>query len=169
MSPSAFLSHGWMVSVRVVYKGDEHTEWLPIMTSFEPAQGDKEGFQAMLEPTVADWNRAVMRCLAKAIAVASGYGLSIYADEVVSALHVLPLQSKKVKQEGARKELVDAVTALLEKSGRPVDNVMRWLGHPEDTKVSDLDLENLERVHKALGGVQKPAQDANSAGQAQAA
>lgn len=167
--PVCKVPGGWMVAVRVVYKGEEHTEWLPIMTSFEPAQGETEGFQAMLEPTVADWNRAVMRCLAKAIAVASGYGLSTYADEVVSALHVQPLQPRRVMKESQRKELVDAVAALLEKSGRPVDNVMRWLGYPEDTKVAALDQENLERLHKALGGPTKPALAAEQPSQAQAA
>lgn len=66
------LAKGFLVAVTVNWKGILHTEMLPIMG---------KGNAAISQPTSADWNKSVMRCLAKAIAVVTGYGLSIYAKE----------------------------------------------------------------------------------------
>jgi hypothetical protein len=79
--PAFDLGNGWAVAVRVTYKGVSHTEWLPIM------DGDHE---PILNPDVFDWNTSVMRCMTKAIAYVSGYGLSVYAGE-------------KPRQEAAKK------------------------------------------------------------------
>jgi hypothetical protein len=80
---------GYMVAVSVTYRGREHVEWLPIMGIAEvqtPRGPRKMDHQTLLKPDVFDWNKAVMRCLAKAIAVASGYGISTYAGEDIEAL-----------------------------------------------------------------------------------
>lgn len=81
-----FLKTGrtFMVSVKVDYKGKTHIEWLPVM-GILPVQTKygvkKMDHQPLITPNVFDWNRSIMRCLAKAISVVSGYGLSIYAKE----------------------------------------------------------------------------------------
>jgi len=87
--PVSPVAGGWAVAVRVLYKGREHVEWLPIMGVAEIQT--KRGLRMMdhqppERPTVFDWNRSVMRALAKAIAVASGYGLSIYEGEDLAAI-----------------------------------------------------------------------------------
>ena len=70
--PVCRVGSSWFVRVDVTYKNTMHSEWLPIMTG---------GNKAATSPDVGDWNTAVMRCLTKAIAVVSGYGLTVYAGE----------------------------------------------------------------------------------------
>lgn len=75
---------GYMVGVKVTYRGQEHTEYLAIMGVLEvqTKKGPKKlDNQPLPNPTSHDWNRAVARCLTKAIALATGYGLSVYAKE----------------------------------------------------------------------------------------
>lgn len=91
--PYLNTGNGFMVAVTTVYRGREHTEWLPIMgvVEVQTAKGLKKvDHQALKNPTVFDWNRGVMRCLAKSIAINTGYGISIYAGEEVAQLHRLP-------------------------------------------------------------------------------
>lgn len=83
------LAKGFLVTVTVTWKGDTHTEMLPIMGA---------GNAAISQPTVADWNKTVMRCLAKAIAVDTGYGLSLYAKEDVSGYADPPDPSQMSEQ-----------------------------------------------------------------------
>lgn len=93
---------GFMVAVEVVYKGLRHTEWLPIMgvVEVQTAKGPKKmDHQPLTAPTVFEWHRAVMRCLAKAIAVATGYGLSTYAGEDIDDFNAVKVpQRVSVKQ-----------------------------------------------------------------------
>lgn len=75
---------GFLVSVIIRGQHGEHEEILPIlgiqevMTKFGKKKLDH---QTLPMPTVADWNRAVMRALTKGIAFATGYGISLYGDE----------------------------------------------------------------------------------------
>jgi hypothetical protein len=74
--PYLQIARGYLVGVRVTYKGVAHVEYLPIMNnSFKPIE----------KPNAGDWNKAIMRLLTKAIAVATGYGLSVYAGEHLTA------------------------------------------------------------------------------------
>lgn len=85
-TPYQKIGAGYAVAVTITYKSTRHTEWLSIMD---------EDNSSLSEPTVFDWNKAVMRCLTKAIAVVSGYGLNIYAkEELSSLLERRPLQRK---------------------------------------------------------------------------
>ena len=79
--PALQLARGYVVSVLVNWRGKEHQEILPIMDMSN---------RPIAEPTVADWNKAVMRCLTKAIAVVTGYGLSLYAKEDLTGLAEAP-------------------------------------------------------------------------------
>lgn len=84
--PALSVAGGWMVGVEITYKGVTHTELLPIMGTVE-VNGKKRNHVPLDNPTVFDWNTAVMRCLAKGIAVVSGYGLSVYAGEDVEDMN----------------------------------------------------------------------------------
>jgi hypothetical protein len=88
----AAAGKGYLVGVRVNYKGHSHLELLPIMDS---------SFNAMVKPTAADWNKTVMRALAKAVAVASGYGLSLYIKEVKPDTPAAKQERAKQQQEQA--------------------------------------------------------------------
>lgn len=75
---------GWMVGVRLRWRGRTHTQWLPIMgvEEAETKNGTKPmEHQAIDSPTVFGWHSSVVRCLAKAVAVATGYGIACYAGE----------------------------------------------------------------------------------------
>lgn len=99
---------GFMVAVEVAYKGLRHTEWLPIMgvVEVQTAKGPKKmDHQPLTAPTVFEWHRAVMRCLAKAIAVATGYGLSTYAGEDIDDFNAVKVpQRVSVKQAATEGE-----------------------------------------------------------------
>lgn len=81
---------GWMVGVRVHWNGRSQTVMLPVMgvetvqTRNGPKQMEHQGIDT---PTVFQWHSATMRCLAKAIALTSGYGISLYAGEFDPLAH----------------------------------------------------------------------------------
>lgn len=99
---------GWLVSVAIRYKGRVAKQWLPIMGVLplldkngqpQVVTGrdgkpilDRDGKpkvklldnQPILNPDVMDWHKAIMRCLAKCIALHTGYGLALYAHEDVT-------------------------------------------------------------------------------------
>ena len=62
---------GYMVYTKVTACGVTHEMWLPVMDSRN---------RAMLEPTMFDVNKTIMRCLTKNLAM-FGLGLYIYAGE----------------------------------------------------------------------------------------
>jgi hypothetical protein len=141
------VSGGYFVGVQICWRGHEHTELLPIMDD------DHNG---MKKPTVADWNRAVMRCHTKAIAVVTGYGLSLYAGEdleVPAADGSVEAQSvthaNRLAAQEAHAGLVKEVHALLVEKKRTVAQMVLWMGEPGKT-IEDLPVEQLERALKAL-------------------
>lgn len=158
-APYVRTPHGYLVAVRVHYKGAVHTEWLPVMGVVEvkTARGTKRlDHQPLEDPNVFDWNRAIMRCLAKAIAVVSGYGLSVYAGEDVEALQVQPLRRKQDAEseasdadDDARGELIRQVRQALEQAGKEEEAMLQWLGRKGDA-MEDLTMEELQRALKAL-------------------
>lgn len=84
MLPAMRMAKGWLVGVRIVWKDCEHTQWLPIMgvETVETNNGPKPmEHQPIDNPTVFQWHSAVMRCLAKGIAICTGYGIQSYAGE----------------------------------------------------------------------------------------
>lgn len=62
---------GYMCYTKVKADGIEHEMWLPVMDSRN---------KAMLQPTMFDINKTIMRCLTKNLAM-FGLGLYIYAGE----------------------------------------------------------------------------------------
>lgn len=165
LRPYFRMGNGWGVAVRVTYKGGTHTETLA-MTGFlevETKSGVKKlDHQPLVTPNCHDWNRSVMRCLTKAIAIESGYGLSVYAKvDDVERLHVEPLQRKS---EGAaphepeslpedpavKAALVEQVAKALESAGRQPASLLGWLGHKDATDLSVASVEQLQRGLKAL-------------------
>lgn len=182
------MGTGWGVDVQVVYKGVTHTEPLPIM-GFVEVETKHDGkkmldHQPLLNPNCHDWNRAVMRCLAKAIAMASGYGLNLYAKSEVDSLHVDPLQRKSAEEgasgaagdeqggqavEGASsvdpreyQAVLEQVRAALAAAGRPAAGVLAWLGYKDTDDLSVASMEELQRALRALS----PPKPATTAGRA---
>lgn len=102
--PAKRVMGGYMVAVSMTYKGQSHTEWLPIMGVL-PVQTKnglkKMDHQPLPNPDTHDWNRAVMRCLTRGIATLTGYGLSVYAGEDVESLHREPAGSRPAQVEQA--------------------------------------------------------------------
>lgn len=75
---------GWMVGVRVHWKGVSQVMMLPIMgvATVTTKNGPKSmEHQPIDDPDIFQWHSAVMRCLAKAIAITTGYGISFYAGQ----------------------------------------------------------------------------------------
>jgi len=70
-----------MVKVSVTIRGDKKTSWLPVMDHKNKAIAGPDAFQV---------NTAIMRCLAKAIAM-HGLGLYIYAGEDLPEIDTEPL------------------------------------------------------------------------------
>lgn len=93
---------GWVVGVRLYYKGKMHTQWLPIMgvRKVMTRNGEKPmEHQPIDDPDVFEWHSAVMRCLAKGIAIATGYGIACYAGE-----HAAPSGQEAYEEEGLLSE-----------------------------------------------------------------
>lgn len=166
IQPQPYVRTGdsYMVAVKVAHQGVEHTEFLPIMGTLEvkTKNGPKNlEHQPLPNPTVHDWNRAVMRCLTKGIACATGYGLGIYAREDIDNLHVDPLRKAAeitpedlAQLEAQKAELIANIRAAITESGGKEADMVRYLGGGLDT----LDITTLERGLRAAS--RKPEQRA---------
>lgn len=145
-TPIIQIGQGYSVAVQVSYKGDSHTEWLPIL--------DMDN-QIIDEPNVFDWNKTVMRALTKAIAIVSGYGLNIYAKEELSNLMDRKPIERKAKGKNSQKagpqqkELPAATHPAVS-----VDDIALLRMQLSDTKQSEKDLlEFLESPETSLDNV----------------
>lgn len=164
------MGSGYGVAVRVTYKGKTHTEYLPVMgfDMVDTSNGKKRlDHQPLVNPDCHDWNRSVMRCLVKAIAVVSGYGLNVYAKADVEELNVDPLPRKESAPEAppapepppedpkAKAELIEQVEKALKASGREAVNMLTWLGYKETAVLADASMADLEKALKALSPPRK--------------
>lgn len=179
MKPFTRLGNGWAVVVRITYKGQTREEILPIMgfKVVETKKGEKKLDHQPLEyPTVADWNRSVMRCLVKAIAMYAGYGLGTYAKAETGSLNVEPLRKKgatakdaeetvdaeespaETKDEAAeRAELVFRLGEAITAAGREMGDLLVWLGKKRDAPLDSLSQEEITRGLQALKSAKKAA------------
>lgn len=165
---------GWMVAVRVTWRDIEHTEWLPVMGFGRVAtrNGDKNlDHQPLPQPDANDWHKAVMRCLAKAIAIATGYGLEMYADDVEDPFAREPEEQSGAERaesnRGAAKrpevgqplsqkhlDLIKVVRELVSKTGTSDAKALTFLRAASYETAS---LEDLERVADMLSRVRPAA------------
>lgn len=135
----------YLVSVEVTYKGKAHTEWLPIMgvLPVKTKNGTKKmDHQPLITPNVFDWNRSIMRCLAKAISVVTGYGLSIYAKEDI-------MNPDGIKPEDVEAPDLTEVRKLLKEANKDEAAMCAWLG------VKSLEEADLEAITKAENTLRK--------------
>lgn len=136
--PVIKIGRGWVVGVGVTYKGRSHVEYLPIMDR------DHESIE---NPTVFDWNTTVMRCLTKAIAVVSGYGLAVYAGKIEpQKMPVAP--AANVSNRAA--DLAIAIEEALANAGKPKEALLKWLGLKGDENLVDLPIDILERAWRVF-------------------
>lgn len=77
-APYLRMANGFLVAVRVLWKDKSHVEYLPIKDNLK--------HQPIANPSADDWNSTVMRALTKAIAVTTGYGISVYAEDELLAV-----------------------------------------------------------------------------------
>lgn len=142
----------YLVSVEVSYKGKAHTEWLPIMgvLPVKTKNGTKRmDHQPLITPNVFDWNRSIMRCLAKAISVVSGYGLSIYAKEDLL---------NQEAASGSEAPDLTVVRELLAKAGKEEAAMCAWLGVKTLEEADQEAITKAENtLRKALGVAAVPA------------
>lgn len=137
----------FLVSVDVVYKGKKHSEWLPIMgvLPVKTRNGVKKmDHQPLITPNVFDWNRSIMRCLAKAISVVTGYGLSIYAKEDLMKSE----GDASSSGEGEAPDLTE-VRKLLKEADKDEAAMCGWLG------VKTLEEADREAITKAENTLRK--------------
>lgn len=150
--PALAVSGGWMVSTIIHYRGRTSELRLPIM-GVVPVQ-TRNGLKPMehrplANPTVMDWHRATMRCLAKCVAIHTGYGLELYAKGEVH-----PIAPKEDVQpdpppanSAEREQLIATVEAMLTKTNSDAAMFLTWLGVPKLAEASDT---KLARGLKAL-------------------
>lgn len=129
---------GWMVAVDVIWKGRKHREFLPIMGPGEvqTRNGPKViDHQPLEKPDVTDWHRATMRCLAKAIALVTGYGISLYADEIA------------VSAASSPDELMAEIKRLIAETNADLPKLLAFYGI---TKLEDADEPMALRIRAGL-------------------
>lgn len=121
-APVYRVAGGWSVQVQATYRGVTRREWLPLMGGPEHAD--------ILQPTVFDWNTAVMRALTKVIAYLTGYGLDVYAGEDLEKLvpKQVPKGANKASPMPEMTKPADVATAVSNTSATP---------HPSDQSKSD--------------------------------
>lgn len=85
----------WMVKVELHDdRVESHTLLYPILGEMIDESG-KAVLMPLVDPDVNDMNRAVMRAVTRGVAMRTGYGLSVYADEDLEAINVKPIQRKQ--------------------------------------------------------------------------
>lgn len=152
------VSNGFFVGVKVTWHGESHTEYLPIMDA---------SFFPMSNPDSADWNRAIMRCLTKAIAVKTGYGLQVYAsepEERVAADSGSARSSSKSPQAAEvpaedpaiKESKVKQLLELLKEKGKQPGALLMWLGVEGD----DISVLSIPQLNKSLQALNPGSQSA---------
>lgn len=173
---------GWMVGVRMFYKGRTHTMRLPIMgvENVQTKNGSKPmEHQPIDNPSVFDWHSAVMRCLAKGIAIATGYGIACYAGEhaapgaqeipedaeLPSEVPAQPVQQNgngrgtqqaSPTRGGDRGKLISQINVLIKKTSTEKERFTTWLGvqslDQAEVSVLERGLQALENKHGQMQG-----------------
>jgi len=92
-SPCFKVPVGYMVKVSVMVEGQPYTQWHPVLNHQN---------KPIPEPNSFEINTSIQRCLTKAIGLATGIGLALYAGEDLpkEEKEVVPItetQAKKVK------------------------------------------------------------------------
>ncbi len=137
--PAQRVGNSWMVAVKLTYKGRDHVEWLPIMGQAEVMTKNglkKLDHQPLLNPTTHDWNRAVMRCLTRGIAMLTGYGLSVYAKEDMMTLQRLNEQAANLTSEKPQLTVVQSSKPASTEAPAPVE-INEVLIQPDDEVPED--------------------------------
>ncbi|MEX3983715.1 DUF1071 domain-containing protein [Paraburkholderia sp. EG287A] len=155
-----------MVDVDTVYKGKEQRLSLPIMdAAFNPIPKDKAN--------VSDWNKTVMRCLTKNIAFNSGYGLSVYAEDVKAEVGAEGTGSKKGAKANAKSTEAKATPAADAKAGNApaatAEGTTKAAAAAETAQPAQPEVKETTAVANAESNAAAPADAAPATDAAQAA
>jgi len=146
--PAMKVTEGYMVGVKIRYKGQWcFPVWLPIMETREvqTRNGLKNmEHQPSILPDVFQWHTAVMRCLTKAIAINTGYGLSAYSDMETGEGDPAFIQ--------ARIGLLDRIEQAVNETNADMEAMLRFF------KVDSLETASYERLQKILKGLENKKQ-----------
>jgi len=141
--PAMNVAEGYMVGVKIRYKGQMcFPIWLPIMETREvqTRKGPKVmEHQPATHPDVFQWHSAVMRCLSKAIAINTGYGLSAYSDMEAGEGDPTLIEAKI--------DLIQQVEQGVDETKTDMNTFMRFF------KVSSLESASYERLQAMLNGI----------------
>ncbi len=88
------ISDTWSVAVTLHGNGASQTFLYPILGEMIDETG-KASLMPLVDPNIDDMNRACMRAVARGVAMMTGYGMSVYADEDREAINVRPIQRRQ--------------------------------------------------------------------------
>lgn len=148
---------GYMVSTSVTADGLTYEMWLPVMDMRN---------KAILQPTMFDINKTLMRCLTKNLAM-FGLGLYIYAgedlpEEEQKAPKEATNAAQKVKQTAKKEEWKLTKSELVSKYGDVVSNAEQCIAYYEkslgDIPYGDWDEATCNVIRKDLEDRRKKKQ-----------
>ncbi len=120
------MPNGFMVCVTVIIDGFRFPQWMPILNNKN---------KTIIDPNAFEINTSIQRCLTKAIALASGVGLALYAGE--------DLPTEPTKQQEPKKSFLDYKADAEKCETLPLFN--DWLFSNKDKVKEDL---NSDDTHK---------------------
>jgi len=146
--PAMKVTEGYMVGVKIRYKGQWcFPVWLPIMEAREvqTRNGPKVmEHQPAVLPDIFQWHTAVMRCLTKAIAINTGYGLSAYSDMEAGEGDPTLIE--------ARIGLLERIEQAVNETNADMEAMLRYF------KVDVLETASYERLQAILKGLDSKKQ-----------
>ena len=150
---------GIMVYTSVMIQGETHEMWLPVMDGannamrFTPYEiTTKYGTKPVAAATMMDVNKAVMRCLAKNLAM-FGLGLYIYAGEDLPEGEEAPDEAPKkatAVSDKASKEMIEILAQRY--TG---DNLTKLLNANNISKLEDIPAAKAAEIIRKLSGGSK--------------
>lgn len=146
--PIFSLGESHFVKITVILNGQEFTQWHPILDNNN---------RPIKEPSTFHINTSIQRGLTKAIGLATGIGLALYAGEDLPKEGDEGDQQKPTDQSkmlAAYDKLVDGID-WFDKQGKTSDALMSW--YNTDAKAqglkTQLDADNLSKANKYLSQI----------------
>lgn len=136
--PIFSIGESHFVKASVIMEGKTYTQWHPVLDNNN---------RPIKEPNSFQINTSIQRGLTKAIGIATGIGLGLYAGED------LPREDgEETKDSGKQLAAVDKLTQGIDwfdANGKPVEKMIEWFDNPTTKALKkELDADNLSKVNK---------------------